>query len=388
MKILHVVPTYYPAFVRGGPIWSVHNLNKALVKRGIDVTVYTTDLDIPETTPRNCEVVVDGVKVWYFPASFRPWQYSCEMHRALRENMKDFDMVHVTSVFLSASTLGARYAKKFGKPYIISPRGSLMREPVMQKHRFAKMLYLWLVEKRNLKWADAIHFTVPMEREEYEELGLPLCQAFVIPNGIEPDELGAPGKPGAFREKFGIPQRKRIILFLGRIDWKKGFDTLIPSFAALLERIPEAFLVIAGEGGKGYTEEVKAMVSREGVGDKVLFTGLLTGQNKAAALAEADVFTLPSYAENFGMAVAEAMYAGLPVVITEGVGIASDIRKAGAGIVIRKDEQALTDALMQILANDAERKIMGERGRALVKEKFVMPKITNQWLTAYNNLTS
>ena len=388
MKILHIVPTYYPAFARGGPIWSVHNLNKYLVKAGVDVTVYTTNLDVSKETPCNKKVIVDGVKVWYFPVSFRPWQYSREMHRALRENMKNFDIVHVTSVFLSASTLGARYAKKFGKPYLISPRGSLMREPVMRRHRLAKMLYLRLVEKRNLEQSDAIHFTVPMEREEYEGLGLPLRRALVIPNGIEPDELNAPERPGAFREKFGIPKGKRIILSLGRIDWKKGFDTLIPAFAALLKRIPEAFLVIAGEGGKGYTEEVKAMVSREGIKDKALFTGLLTGQDKAAALNEAEIFTLPSYAENFGMAVAEAMYAGLPVVITEGVGIASDVQEAGAGIVIQKDEQTLTDALAKVMANDAERKAMGERGRALVKEKFIMPKITNTWIAAYNKLTS
>src|SRR3989344_2837409 len=152
MKILHIIPTYVPAFRYGGPILSVHNLNKWLVKQGVDVTVYTTNIDGKGTldVPTNREVLLDGVKVYYFPITSRVWQYSYELHRALAKNAGLFDLVHITSIFLSASSLGSYYAKKFNKPYIISPRGSLMKEPLGKKP-LKKNPYLSLIEKRNLE---------------------------------------------------------------------------------------------------------------------------------------------------------------------------------------------------------------------------------------------
>jgi len=131
MKILHIIPSYLPAKLASGPIIPTQNLNKELVKRGIEMVVYTTNLDDQEIldVPLNQEVNINGVKVFYFPIIFKSWQYSYKLHRALAKNIKDFDLIHISSVFLSVSTLGAYYAKKYKKPYIISPHGSLMDEP-------------------------------------------------------------------------------------------------------------------------------------------------------------------------------------------------------------------------------------------------------------------
>ena len=184
MKILHVVPTYLPAYRYGGPIQSVHALNKYLVRAGADVTVYTTAIDGPGdlNVPLGVPVNLDGVKVFYFPPSTpRSWFYSRAMHRALYLHTKEFDVVHITSVFLAASTLGRRAAQSLGVPFIISPRGSLMRAPLEKKSAFRKKLYLNLLEKKNLAAAAAIHFTADLEREEYEAMGLPLKKAIVIP---------------------------------------------------------------------------------------------------------------------------------------------------------------------------------------------------------------
>ena len=133
MKILHVVPSYLPAYRYGGPIESVHALNKYLVRAGSDVSVYTTAIDGPKDldVPLGRPVDRDGVKVFYFkPGHPRSWFYSPQMAVALREHAREFDIMHITSVFLAASTLGARSARAAGKPYIISPRGSLMRAPL------------------------------------------------------------------------------------------------------------------------------------------------------------------------------------------------------------------------------------------------------------------
>ncbi|MEW6408112.1 MAG: glycosyltransferase [Patescibacteria group bacterium] len=394
MKILHIVPSYLPAYRYGGPIRSVHELNKGLVGLGIDVTVYTTNIDISGglNVPLNREVDVDGVKVFYFPITFRPWQYSRVLHRALAKNAKNFDLIHITSVFLSASTLGAYYAKKFNKPYIISPRGNFMQEPLKKDFlkRLKKRIYINLIEKRNLSGAAAIHFTVEKEKEDYLKTGLLLRKAIVIPNGIDvtKSEKRKTQRDEDFIKKFKIPKRKKIILFLGRLNWIKGLDTLIPAFSEVIKKEPNAVLVLAGPDENNYRKEIELKIEncKLKIGKDVIFTDMLLGDDKIAAYGESDVFVLSSYSENFGMAVAEAMVAGLPVVISKGVGISNEVEKAGAGLVIEKEINQVGEAILKILNNPDLAKKMGEAGRALVEQEFSSEKVAEKWLGEYNKL--
>lgn len=395
MKILHIVPTYYPASRYGGPIKSVHGLNKWLIKKGTEVVVYTTNLDgesvlnVPFEEPVN----VDGVKVFYFPVSFRPWQYSPRFRQALAKNAKEFDLVHITSVFLAASTLGAYYAKKNNIPYIISPRGSLMVEPLKKGFlkNLKKKIYIFLIEKKNLAGAAAIHFTTEMEKREYLKAGLPLRHAIVIPNGCETrKEYESTKSRNNFQRKFNIGDDKKIVLFLSRLSWKKGLDTLIPAFAEVVKQEPKAVLVIAGGDEENYKKEIELKIEncKLKIGNEVIFTGMLLGNDKAAACAASDVFVLPSYAENFGMAVVEAMAAGLPVIVTKGIGISNEVKKAGAGIVIDKNENQLAEAILKILGNPDSAGRMGEAGRKLVEAEFSWPKIAEKFIKEYNKIAT
>lgn len=392
MKLLHLVSTYLPAYRYGGPIKSVHELNKRLVKKGVDVSVYTTNLDGPSKLEVSLkkEMIVDGVKVYYFPVTFRPWQYSYSWHRILAKNIKDFDLIHITSVFLAASALGAHYAKKFRKPYIISPRGSLMKEPLEKKSPFKKKIYLSLIEKRNLAGASAVHFTAEAEKEEYLKAGLPLKRAIVIPNGLDLAEFQlneVNHRKIDFRQKFDISPDKKIILFLSRLNWKKGLDTLIPAFAEVVKREPKAVLVLAGGDDENYLKEIKKLIEiKEIEKNKIIFTGMLLGEDKIAAYRDSDVFVLPSYSENFGQVVVEAMYFGLAVVITKNVGISPSVERADAGLVIDKDEKQLTEAILKILNNPDLAKKMGQRGKQLAATEFSWPDITEKFLEEYNNL--
>lgn len=402
MKVLHIVPTYLPAYNRGGPIWSVHNLNKWLVKKGVDVTVYTTDIDVKGKVETGKETLIDGVKVWYFPASFpkiweywrvgflpaflpRHWEYSKDLHIALSKRVGEFNIIHATSTFLFASTLGSYYAKKYGKPCVLSPRGNLM-EPLELKSARRKRAYIHLVEKRNLTRASAIHFTALREKEQYLSHNLPLKKSIIIPNGIEESEFANRPEAGFFRKKFKIPKEKRIILFLGRISWKKGLDTLIPAFAEVVKKEPEALLVIAGGDDENYKKNIQLLITNYELQNKVLFTSMIGGGDKIAALQESDVFVLPSYSENFSMSAVEAMYLNLPVVITKYVGVAPEVRQYGAGIVTEKDTNEMAEAIIKILADEKLKIAMGEKGRHLVEEKFVMSKIADQWITAYQSI--
>ena len=390
MKILHIIPSYLPATFASGPIKPTHSLNKTLVQKGIEVVVYTMNIDEKKKldVPLEKEMDIDGVKVFYFPMTFLAWQYSYKLYRALAKNIKNFDLIHITSVFLSVSTLGAYYAKKFKKPCIISPHGSLMTEPLAMKSSFKKKIYIDLIEKRNLKLAEAIHFTVEAEKEEYMKASLPLKKAIIIPNGFDIIEFKKQLSQNFFRNKFNIGADKKVILFLSRLNWKKGLDTLIPAFAEVLKKESRAVLVLAGPDEKNYKKEIELKIvnCKLKIGKDVIFTDMLIGEDKISAYRESDVFVLPSYSENFGMAVVEAMACGLPVIITKGVGISKEVEKAGAGIVIEKDKKQLTEAILKILENPQLGKKMGENGRKLVETEFSSEKVAEKWIEEYSNL--
>ncbi|MEK7464423.1 MAG: glycosyltransferase [Patescibacteria group bacterium] len=393
MKILYIVPAYLPAYRYGGPIKSDHYRNKWLVKKGVEVSVYTTDIDGPNSlkVPLGTPVDVDGVRVFYFKGSFpRAWFYSRDLHRALKENIKDFDMVHITSVFLSASALGAYYAKKFNKPYIISPRGSLMKEPLALKSHIKKKFYIALLENNNLRDATAIHFTAPIEEEEYKAQGLPLRQGIVIPNSFDEDDFKEvqDTRPEVFRDKFNIGKDIKIILFLSRISWKKGLDTLIPALSLIIKKEPKALLVIAGGDDEGYKKKVEELINKHGLRSSVVFTGMLLGRDLVAAYKSSSVFVLPSYSENFAMSVVEAMYFRVPVVVTKHVGVAPSVQNSVAGIVIEKNESELSESILNILQNPEKSREMGERGRLSVLKEFSAPSVADQFLAAYNKLVN
>lgn len=394
MKILHIVPTYLPAYGYGGPILSVHALNKWLVKIGIDVTVYTTNMDgkkrlnIPPGEERN----VDGVKVIYFPVTFSPWQYSSAMRIALESNIGNFDLVHITSVFLAASALGAHYAKKFHKPYIISPRGSLMKEPLARKNFFKKKIYLNLIEKKNLAGASAIHFTAESEKKEYMEAELPFKNSFIISNGLDMELLNKDIPPGIFRNKYAINSDRKIFLSLGRLSWKKGFDTLIPAFRRVVDRKPEALLVIAGGDAEGYQKTIERLISENGLklGENIIFTGELLGDMKITAFRESDAFVLPSYSENFGMAAAESMKLGTPVFVSSTTAIAHYL-DSNSGIVINmsnneSDIDKWADKMLWLVDHAYEAKKMVENAKKIAEEEFSMDKVSNMMLSEYNKI--
>jgi glycosyltransferase involved in cell wall biosynthesis len=387
MKILHITPAYIPAYRYGGPIRVVHELNKWLVKLGAEVTVYTTNVDGPGVlnVVLGREILMDGVKVVFFPISFpRGWFNSAEMNKAMKANIKDFDLVHITSTFLAASYFGSKYAREARVPYVISPRGNFMKDTYHKKY-LKKRIYTELIEKKALKSAAAIHFTAEAEKEEYIKEGLPLNRAIVSPNGVDDDSFGQIPERGAFRRKFGF-RKEKLVLFLGRISWKKGFDTLVPAMVQVSKEIADALLVVAGGDDEGYQKEVENMAKEHGILNKLRFLGMLLGGDKNSALQDADIFVLPSYSENFGNAVVEAMYFGLPVILTPGVAIAEEIAEAGAGMVVPKDYIKLAEAMKLTLLNTEIRQNMAENGKKLVKMRFFWPEIAKNLLLAYKSI--
>jgi len=390
MKILHIVSSYWPAFEFGGPITSVHFLNRWLVKNGLDITVYTTNAGLRgrEDVVLKKETIIDGVKIYYFPYyGYVHWTFSPALFWALAKNIKKFDLIHITGVWNFPVSAAAFWTRFYRKPYIISSRGSLMKEPLEKKSSLKKKIYLVLFSKKDLKFASAIHFTVEQEKEEYLKASLPLKKAIVIPNGLDAEEFNTITRDSIeFRKKFGIAADKKIILFLSRLNWKKGLDTLIPAFSEVLKKEPKAVLVLAGPDDEGYKKNIQLLITNYQLQDNIIFTGMLVGEDKVAVFQESSVFVLPSYSENFGQVVVEAMYFGLPVIITKNVGISPSVIRAEAGLVIDKDENQLAEAILKILENPELRRKMGQKGKKLVETEFSSEKVAENWIEEYNNL--
>ena len=383
MRILHVTPTYVPAWRYGGPIRSVHGLCRGLAGRGHEVHVFTTNVDGAgvAAVPLEVPVDVDGVKVRYFPSkSPRRLYRSPRMADFLNREAGGFDLVHLHSLYLWPTWAAARAARASGIPYLVSPRGMLVKDLVRRKSRWIKTAWLRLIERRNLEDASAVHFTSPLEAREADRFGFRLPPAVVIPNGVDMEGKDA---PAVLSELVAEAIRQRpFLLFLGRINWKKGLDRLI----AALAHVPDVRLVIAGNDEEDYRSQLERLIAEKGVGERICFSGHVRGADKAALFKNAALFVLPSYSENFGIAVLEAMAAGCPVIITPEVGAADIVREHRAGLVIDGDPRVLGKGLHTMLMNPEELVQMGRRGRKAVEGNFTWDAVALKMEAAYTQI--
>jgi glycosyltransferase involved in cell wall biosynthesis len=268
-----------------------------------------------------------------------------------------FDLVHIHALYRFPQAVAAHYCRKFAVPYCLQPHGSLV--PFLyhkRERRGAKRLYERVVENRNLREASAILYASEGEKAavSFLKLGAP---GYVVPNGLWVADYRRPADMIAFRNKHGLSDRN-VILWLGRISPVKALDVLIEAFALLGDR-PDSVLVIAGPDPYGMRPQYETSVERKGLKGRVVFTGMLLGPEKMAALQASDIFVLPSHTENFGIAALEAMAAGRAVIVSSGVKISTEIAAADAGKVVEGNPQALADALAELLASHARRAELG-----------------------------
>lgn len=383
MRILHVVPSYIPAYRYGGPIYSVHGLCKALALHGHDVRVFTTNVDGPcdSDVPLEIPVDIDGVKVWYFPSDrLRRLYWSPPMQKALSQEIRKCDLLHLHSVFLWPTWIAARMARKAKKPYIISPRGMLVKDLMKRKSFIAKTAWTYFIEKTNIENAAAIHVTSETEADELRKFPFRLRRVVNIPNGVDIPEEGLKDNISpAVKELIG---KKPYLLFIGRINWKKGLDRLIPA----LNHVPDVHLVIAGNDEENHLPTMETLAKTHGVRNRITFTGPVYGNEKVFLLKHASVFVLPSYSENFGNTVLEAMAAGCPVVVTPEVGVADIIKEHGAGMVNEGSPDILGNQLRNLLSDPEHLKEMGRRGMKAVVEGFTWDIVEKQMEKAYEEI--
>ncbi len=381
MKILHVVATYLPAVRYGGPIRSVHGLCVALVELGNDVHVFTTNIDgAGESDVPLCQPVdIDGVKVWYFPSRIlRRLYWSPQMKQALSREVRSFDVVHLHSVFLWPIWAAARIAEKSGIPYVVSPRGMLVKDLIRRKSTIVKWLWIRCIEYRTLACAKAIHVTTRKELDEVRQFGFQLPPALVVPNGVDGPET-AP-----LNDRVAGGHEREFALFVGRINWKKGLDRLIRAW----KHVPNVNLIIAGNDEESYQAELERLADEVGVAERIQFVGMVEGEAKWGLFRRAELFILPSYSENFGIAVLEAMSMACPVVVTPEIGLAKAVAESGAGLVVAGDPVSLGAAIAELLNDTERRRAMGESGRQLASSSYCWSGLARQMVAGYKSIVA
>lgn len=386
MKILHVIPAYEPAWAFGGTVTATSNLCRALVKQGVDITVYTTNadgkgglLDVPIGTEMN----LGGVKVYYYPSSFGSGNtfYSKQLSKKLEDTVKDYDIVHVAAVWQWMQVDVSRICTKLKTPYVISQHGSLNPWSWTQK-TWKKSLYWSLFAKKTFTNSSAIHYTCQEERLLTHTL-LAKSQhisGFVIPNGIYMPERS---RIQNIRRKLCIPPDKSILLYAGRIHRKKGLDLIISAMSCPgLENL--VFVLVGHAEDMEYVHHLNMIASK--IKDRVIWCSPVSAEEIWDYYLSATLFVLPSQDENFGMVVVEAMSCGLPVLISRNVGIWRDIEKDDAGFIVNRNVAEIAASLKKVSQDTALLKQMSENAMKSAKSRYHIDNVAVLMLQAYKDI--
>jgi glycosyltransferase involved in cell wall biosynthesis len=396
MKILYAVHGYKPAYKIGGPIHSVSAVAERLVRKGHEVTVFTTNSNLDEDldVPTNQAVYVDGVQVWYFNhrEPMQKWLpfvsylsksigflYAPGMKTELERTVPSMDVVHTQMPFVYPTYAAGKTAIVHHKPFYYQQRGVF--DPERLKFRgLKKKLYIRFVELPLMQKATKLIALTEAEVNSYRALGV-RTPCHIISNGIDVEDYSRTLEDSA-SSFFNISPDEIIILFMARLHPMKGADRLIQAFLMIQSKFPKAKLIMAGPDEWKIVNKFRQEIMSAGIGDRVLFPGMVTGAIKQALLERANLFCLPSDAEGFSMAILEAMANKTAVLISPGCHF-PDVESANAGQVVLPSVDALTIALSSLLANEAQLKVMGENGYRLVKSKYNWDTIVDSLLSIY-----
>jgi glycosyltransferase involved in cell wall biosynthesis len=297
----------------------------------------------------------------------------------LSDAIGNADLVHIHGLWEAHCITAGVIARRQHKPFMVSAHGMLERWAVRNKS-WKKRPYSFFVERPNLRRASVLRALTLAEAEDYRRFGLPNPIA-LIPNGVHAME---PASPEAFLSCWPALRGRRIVLFLGRIHYKKGIDLLVKAWAGLASSFPDAHLVIAGPDFEDTQPVVERMVRELSIGGSVTFTGPVYGDRKASLLSAASLFVLPSHSEGFSVAVLEALASGVPVIITPGCNFPA-VSESGCGWVIHPDIAAIEGSLREALGSDPdELKRRGRRGIELVTTTYAWPHIGEQMADVYD----
>lgn len=384
MKVLHVIPSL--SRVHGGPSRAMVSIETALRGQGVVVETATTDDDGPGQ--RNglgrASVTENGVLRHYFPKRTEFYKVAPAFLRWLRRSILDYDLIHIHALFSFTSVVAAWVARSAGVPYVVRPLGVLNQYGLRQRRPLLKRLSLRFIEGPILRHAAAVHFTAQAEMDEALATGISMRGA-VVPIGIESPPSGSMVR---FLDAHPALKSPARLFFLSRVDPKKNLEGLLGALALLRTEGVQASLIVAGSGEPGYLAQLRALAAELGVASQVEWLGHIDGAAKADALAAADVFVLPSHSENFGIAVVEALAAGLPCVLGRGVAVSSAVEQAGAGVAVGVDATSIAAGIGHYLRSADAREAAGYAAKDLARQEYSVEKMGERLVTLYQSILS
>jgi glycosyltransferase involved in cell wall biosynthesis len=382
-RILHCIPSVDPR--GGGPIEGLKQLSTVNRQRGHEIEVLTLDApDAPwvKDFPFPCHAV-GPTRFWGYRFSPRwvPW---------LKANAHRYDAIIINGIWQYHAYGTWRALRRSATPYFVFTHGML--DPWFKRAYPLKHLKKWIFwpwgEYRVLRDAAAVMFTCEDERRlARQSFWLYKCDEYVVSYGTSAPPADVERQRAAFGAQFPQLEGKRQLLFLGRVHEKKGADLLFKAFAAHKQRgtpgLKDVQIVMAGPADHAYGHEMQALVQSLGISDQVTWTGMVTGDAKWGAFRQADAFILPSHQENFGIAVAEALACGLPVLISNQVNIWREIQQSEAGI-FDVDTQVGTERLIEKwLATPPERWArMRENAKDCFDQRFLIDRTADSFIEA------
>lgn len=389
MHALHIIPYMHPA--AGGPPVVVERLVEQAPANSWSSSVLTTS-QFCEDDGHALEIALrERLEVTVLPQE-RPRLLGLDARAEdrLDDCVRRADIVHIHTLWHPLNTAARRACTRHGRRYVLAPHGMLDPYSLGVK-AMRKRLYLELREARNLEGASRLIFTTPLE-EQLARANLPwLGDSNVIPLGADrPPSVSRGDLVNVFNARFPCTAGRRCLVFLGRLHPKKGVEHILAILPEIIIAMPDVLLIIAGTGEANYLAYLHQMVQRLGLTSHVLFAGFLQGDAKWGSLAVAEAFLLPSYQENFAVAVAEAMHMGIPVIVSAKVNIWPFVAGADAGIVLRGQLilPELKEAIAGLLANPDKARDMGARGQQFARQNFDWWRVAELMFALYDHLIS
>jgi glycosyltransferase involved in cell wall biosynthesis len=295
------------------------------------------------------------------------WFFCPSMLWRFRRLVREADFVTLHSLYSFPVLAGYLLARLYRKPYGISPHGVLAPFQRVVSAR-KKWVYNKVFANRILQSASVIFYSAEGERQEAGVLRL-RPPSVLVPDGFDPSGFAALPERGRFRQRFFDGHKGPLVLFLARLNAKKGLDLLIDAMRFVVAQRPDVRLAIVGPPDPAsFNKDVLRWVKENHIEAQTVLTGVADKQMRLEAFADSDVYVLPSHAENFGFTVFEAMACGIPVVVSDTLNFAPDFARSGAGFVLPRTPQAFSDAIVKLIDDPDLRRAMGDRGRTLVHQ--------------------
>ncbi len=363
MKILNICAYTWAI---GGPARIIYDHTTVVLKLGHQVDILS-----PASPDDKIYPAPDGARVIVCkrttPISrFFP-EFSLELWDFLKKHIHEYDVVHCHGIWHFGSV--APFLFKNNTPKAITIHG-LLDHWALHHGYWKKKIFSVLFQKRFLKKANLIQINNHDELNDLRQyLGFQHPNVAIIPNGMQLDELANLPPKGTFREKFGLPTDKKIVLFMGRLNIKKGLDLLLPAFQKYAQQYDDTILVLAGPDD-GYQALTERFISDHHLAHKMIMVGMLTGELKKAALADADIFALTSYSEGFSIAALEAMTAGVPALVSNRIGFDGTVAQYQAAHEIPLTVEGVLGGLVQMLQNPSYCDKLKKNAKKMVWELY------------------